>query len=277
MENSTETDLNKSPGESDKTADSPSESVWGNFKSIFPFLSVFIILLGLIKQGFYYDHFNIGIQDYISVSELILATANAATYLIYFVLLYGYSIWSYEKKASSLNYIETMKKRNEKWWKNFPNELIMLVITIVANIVLYIIGQRIIILFVLIADVIYIYPIISYFIEKEFTNPKEKNFNQKIILIPLSLGIIMIFYIIGLDLIQAAHVEKGEYTGTKIYTKDSTYVSDSIHYYIGKTSNFYFIYDKDKKSSTIIPEREVTKFELKENKVSIPFWKMKGF
>jgi len=56
-------------------------------------------------------------------------------------------------------------------------------------------------------------------------------------------------------------VRYGYYMGTKIYTKDSTYISDSSHYYIGKTQNYYFIHNRDN-TNMIIPEREVLKFDL---------------
>ena len=61
---------------------------------------------------------------------------------------------------------------------------------------------------------------------------------------------------------DVARARKGYYTGTKIYTKDSTYTSDSLHFYIGKTQNYYFFHNRGS-TNLIIPEREVLKFDLK--------------
>ena len=58
------------------------------------------------------------------------------------------------------------------------------------------------------------------------------------------------------------HFSEKAIISTKIYTNDSTYISESSNYFIGKTEKYYFIYNKDKKSSLVIPEREVSKFEL---------------
>ena len=73
---------------------------------------------------------------------------------------------------------------------------------------------------------------------------------------------VSIYIVVAFSAADCVATEQGEYAGTKIYTKDSTYISDSSHFYIGKTQNYYFIHNKDS-STLVIPEREVTKFDLK--------------
>ena len=267
MENSTESDLNKSPSESGRTADRSSESVWGKIKFIFPYLSAFIILLGLIKIGVYYWCFNIGIQDYIGVSELILAIANKAVGTLTVVSSFAFFSWNINKMTPLKEKRIEMIEQNKPFNKIFAFEIIMLSLLLILGIFSFAYGMKIMVFILGPTMTIPLYQILIY--DKRLASYKP--------LVFVFLLVIVTVLIICLDSIQDANYsENGKYLGTKIYTKDSTYISDSTHFYIGKTTDFYFIYNKDRKSATIIPEREVLKFELKESKISIPISKMKG-
>jgi len=112
-----------------------------------------------------------------------------------------------------------------------------------------------------------IYPIIFFLINYIYKKEKKRPLNKN--LFNLAYFSILFFAVINnFAYFDAQKAEKGIYTGTKIYTKDSTYVSDSTHFYIGKTTNYYFIYNKDKKSTLVLPEREVSKFELHWNLIT---------
>ena len=108
--------------------------------------------------------------------------------------------------------------------------------------------------------IVFFYPIVLFQTVALYKESAKKNFIKKVIHFGFLLFVILgAVIILAIGYVDAT--EKGEYTGTKIFTKDSTYVSDKNHFYIGKTQNFYFIYNKNS-STLVIPEREVTKFEL---------------
>ena len=76
----------------------------------------------------------------------------------------------------------------------------------------------------------------------------------------LLISLIGLYELTNWDVKNTKHFQ---YYGTKIITSDSTYTSDSLHYYIGKTENYVFIYNTPDKSATIIPSSEVRKMILK--------------
>ena len=255
---------NSEPSASDKPINNSNESVWKNFKHIFPYLYLLVVIFSLLREAIYYSHFNIEIQDYIGVSELLLPVSNSAITIIGFILFSGTLLWlngKFNKKKKRSRLIE----QNEKWWKIFSNEISGVIGVLIGGVISYITeSDEIFIFAVVLLGLLFVYPILSHFIIKKLKESESKNFNPNLLLVPLFLIVALITQV-AFTIGEELQVRKGEYTGTKIYTKDSTYVSDSTHFYIGKTTNFYFIYNKDRKSSTIIPEREVNRFELKEN------------
>ncbi len=78
--------------------------------------------------------------------------------------------------------------------------------------------------------------------------------------------IILFAWLLNTIYIDVSLTFKGKYLGTKIFTKDSIYISDKSSFFIGKTEKFYFI--RNRRSSTlVIPEKEVIKFDLKINRI----------
>jgi hypothetical protein len=62
---------------------------------------------------------------------------------------------------------------------------------------------------------------------------------------------------------EARRAYNGRYIGTVIKTKDTTYISDSTMFYVGKTKEYYFIYNKKKNNAIIIPDGEIEKVTYK--------------
>lgn len=222
---------------------------WKTLKEYIPLLSVLsagIILFSLIKQCIYYGHFNIQIQDYIEISELFLAFAGQLMLIVV--------------GTAALAIIAVSH------WQNRPK--IGVIKLIVLGIIIFVfLGMnlnhatdstyfRYLIPLGFLSMVITISMI-------RFDSKKAYSIEINIRNLPTFFVIVVFFLLlINITYLEAASTESGQYLGTKIFTKDSTYVSDKNHFYIGKTQNYYFIYNKDS-STLVIPEREVTKFELK--------------
>ena len=76
-------------------------------------------------------------------------------------------------------------------------------------------------------------------------------------------SMMVIFSLTWFTIFEINNVDKGKYLGTKVVTSDSTYTSDSFHFFIGKTENYFFIFNSREKEVTVIPNNEVKKFILK--------------
>ena len=255
MENSTE------------TIEKQNESIWKNFKSIFPYLSVFIIILGLLYDGFYYSHFNIDIQDYVGVSELLLSVSKVAVYVIILTVIFFVLAWFQE----SMQIVQESKK-NKKEVPSNATAMWLISITTASLIILLFVAMP----FFVYPSLILVFYLGGYFIIATVTTLLYKKFKAKYLsedkkaVLVTALVLITLFVVVK-AFIQSKITQNGEYVGTTIYTKDSVYVSNLTHYYIGKTSTCYFIYNKDKNSATIIPERDVTRFEIKENPIRFDY------
>lgn len=99
MENSTETDLDKSKFAA-KTESR--QSFLGLIKSWLPILSVLIIFLSLLKDWIYYTHFGIKIQFYLTVPELLLAISDELTIILIGVSVYFMMAFIYMNSKKSV-------------------------------------------------------------------------------------------------------------------------------------------------------------------------------
>jgi len=226
-------------------------------KSWFPILSVLILFLGLLKNWIYYIHFGIKIQFYITVPELLLTMADElAIILILTSFYFGMVLIYFNDKKLFINGI-LEDKFEFKRLKIYLGALVSLATWAILMLPL---KTKDWFTFFIIPTAI-LYPVI--FLETAILFKKMgKKLNHKLF---HGVSLILVFFIFffNFTFIEIQATDKGKYFGTKIYTKDSTYTSDSEHYYIGKTTSYYFIYNKGKNSTTIIPEREVLRCELK--------------
>jgi len=221
---------------------------WKSLKEYIPFLSVLsagIILFSLIEQCIYYGHFNIQIQGYTGISELFLAFADKLMLIVVGTAALAIVAWFYWRKKSKIG----------------ATDLIILGIVCLVNLAMLLNHAadadyiRYLVPLVLIS-----YIILTFMVYWGFSRVFGKEINIRIL---STFYIIVAFFLllVNTTYLEEDTTEGGRYLGTKIFTKDSTYVSDSTHFYIGKTQNYYFIYNKDS-STLVIPEREVTKFDL---------------
>lgn len=223
---------------------------FSKLKEYLPYFSGLIILLGLLRQMIYYSYYHVEIQNYIGVSELLLAWMDEAWLFVFFVFNTTMLFIFFSNQKYPKGKYATVKL------KNMENRMIKIssIATFLLTIILCFFS-----LYYFAAGIITFFFLPFYSLAKrilKFYPVSLKAFQ----FIYFSIGVFVTFTLLTAGSIHG--VNKGAYTGTKIYTKDSTYVSDSIHFYIGKTTNYYFIYNKDKKSTLVLPEREVSKFEL---------------
>ena len=225
------------------------------FKEYLPFLSVCIIISGLLYQMVYYNHFEVEIQYYISVSELFLVLCNKIAFMFYIPLL-----------AVAMVYVKFELSTKTVYATVIFGIIVMLILIFVNP------SDIFIIVAIGLLTIALIYPSIVKFFDSGFSNTADINAFHKFFYV-----ISTIIYFILIVILQATrdinNTEKGNYIGTTIVTKDSTYISTENHYFIGKTANYYFILNKEKDNSSILvlPEREVSQFKLKNRRLHYAF------
>lgn len=221
-----------------------------SFKDYVPYLSGLIIILGLIRQIVYYHHYDIEIQNYIGVSELLLAWVDELLIFSFamFIFLIN-SIFSLNDSSFKLNILGKI---------GIPLFTLLLCYIFTQQLLAndYVISTTYLILIFIV-----FFPMAGWIINGILNTHTISLANFKFSY--FSVLVILVLVLITRNSINK--VENGKYIGTKIFTEDSTYISDINHFYVGKTESFYFIYNKEAKTSLAIPEREVFKFEMKKN------------
>jgi hypothetical protein len=236
-----------------------------------PLLTGLLICLSLLKYIIFYDFFSIPITQYFQISEILLLFTDDLIYI--FVLLVAprlighFEAWVVEEKESTTilppdeqqhswnDYVKEFKKKRNTL-------LIMLSLGLLVVIVLAITGNRFQRTGAFYSSVCILLIIGSGVWEKSLLEQNIRyQLRQYLYYSMLFLFVVLIVIYRAVD--QASSVDEGKFIGTTIRTKDSTYVSDSAHIYIGRTKEYTYIYNKPDKSSTILPNSEIERVVFK--------------
>lgn len=226
-----------------------------------PLISLYVIILGGIKQSLYYMNFSIPIGYYISLSEF--GTSISSDLLVVIPVSAIYIVIS---KGSEIIAEKTFPEEDEQA-KRVVKLLKLRSIINVFFTILLLIGLFLLFLsnsfgYRLILAVLFLSVFIGYYVSYKLF---DKSFRVMLANNIISLTILysmFVFTIIDTGK-KIAFTEKGYYNGSKIKTIDSTYLSTDTCYFIGKTENYVFIYNKNQKATTIIPSDDVKQIYLK--------------
>ncbi len=217
-----------------------------------PLLTVILVALGLSKQAMYYSNFNVPIKYFLGISELSLIIS--VDLLVAFATVFGTVIYIFINR--------------EGFQKASPKSLFFFSKIFPVLAFLFTLGGTFIAAKTVATRLIWCCFLLGSFSYLFFTAYKSQiqkllNLDNRMIVLIASVSISTLCLIMlktGFDLIR---VEKGLYNGTKIYTTDSIYTSTGNSYFIGKTENYIFIYNKKDSTTSIIPSELVTKMVLK--------------
>ena len=245
-----------------------SENAIQKFTHFLPLISGLVICLSILKSIIFFNHFNIPIKFYLTLSELPIIIAGDL-FLILPLLIFGLltaniNVVFIEKKLIQRR-LELLRKSGRtkvsKKYSPFWNRFIM--ITIFIGIV------WIIILSICEKNYGEIYIGIccigTLLIAFYFTLLYEFPWMPLPSLVPIfySMHVLLCFGIFfAITTMEIQNVDNGRYTGTKIVTKDSTFKSTDSAFFIGQTSNYIFFYNKKDKHTSIIPASELKEIEL---------------
>lgn len=239
-------------------------------------ITIFIVILSMVKQILYYTNFNLQIKYFIGFSEIgMFISDDLLNNIFLFATSFAIPILqdiffpSIRKMDAAKEEKPIVEKKRGKGYK----------VMIVIFKILFLLGLYVFSIWYRKHYVLHFYDLIYYYVGwflafvilfLIFRLEVLRNFTGGQLILALVIG--MLFFSIvtqaGSDIEEA---EAGKYTGTTILLKDSTcYVSSKDSYFIGKTEKYYFQYNAKDSSTDIIPTDEVKIFHLVTNKFKKP-------
>jgi uncharacterized membrane protein len=232
-------------------------------------ISVMILVVGLIQQTLYYFRFNLPIKYFIGLSEIGLIISDDlisislifGCFLLMVILFANKTVsWEHEKAhfEASIKAEEALANKKE-WKRNRILTNVTFIIFSCVSVFLWAFSKSYfnkcfgLFFTILVLDLL----VLEYGKKLIYQNLSRSS------MFAVFIASIFIAAMIAKTGLQVMQVEKGKYVGTKIFTGDSTYVSDSAHYFIGKTEKFVFIYNVSDSSTDILPADKVEKIQLK--------------
>lgn len=225
-----------------------------------------VLLAGIIRLYLFYKSFNISILPFIELEELtVLAFDNFLFFIIFLISNIFIASFFYKKQKSEKNRrVDRLKE-----YGFFKIDKILLLIILVAF--LYLIQYQLekvlfyefILWVVLLIVGIYINPLI-YIESQKILKKKAILINRPTIILILSA--VNLFCFAGVSGISEAYKIKtmNYYSGSEFkLSNETSIVSDSQKYYVGKTKGFLFFYQPEEKVTHVIPSSFIEKIEIK--------------
>ncbi len=234
-------------------------------KRLIQYFSAFLIAVGIIRHSIYYGYFHVSIEDFIGTGEFLLLFADDIFLnLVIWIVVVGLGSLFLHDTIGEWNYIKLQNDAKKKFKQRILSEEYL------YNIFLFIVF---LVVFFFKKD--YLTNVIFFFLLLSTLTPiivREIKYKYDTLSdTPLDIGYLNLLqltifagtFVAMQATLSAVKTANGRYIGTIIQTSDSTYVSDSTFFFIGKTDNYTLMYNKADNTSTIIPNGEIKKFVLK--------------
>ena len=249
------------------------ESILGSLSLTLTNVSVLIILFGVIRETMYYNSFNIPIRYFMELSEMGLVTLD---YLPILLLVIG--ITAFFSLLINTNFQHStdklinrtkgvLRKKILLFFKKQFSQIRTIVISLIGffmsvDIAMLIIHNFTITLNAKLMLFLAMTLIIPIFVFAFHQGLKRTNVN---VILNIFFVLILLYFSTYKTLRDISNSNSGKYTGTRIYTDDTVYVSNDSSFYIGKTAKYVFIHDVIKSVNAIIPTEKIKKIILVEN------------
>jgi hypothetical protein len=241
-----------------------------------PQLSIIYVLISLSKLYVYFNSFNVPIKYFMSISELgLLVMDDIFIMFMVFALLFliGFRLRMPNKlfikvdesvQVSSISkYISETIKFTFSSWQVFIVALLFFGPLISAPI-FFVLSPKSEMYFILGWSMLGLEAIIIIGGLFLMRTDYRISFDGMFLFLAIGFAILFFWLHVGEEI---SKVKNGMYSGTKIYTSDSTFSSDKNSYFIGQTSRYVFFYRAVEETTTIISIDEVKRIDLKENDV----------
>ena len=239
-------------------------------KTFFPVIGILLIACGYMKFSFFYHHFDIRINNYLEFSEILtLFLPDIIKYglIIFLIILFNFI---FESKLSverihnlklaitdSYNLLDRIKLHYL-----YNKELIWLSSACVINYLIAFIWFREKFLDILFITFYIPAFLIFSILLQEFKHKYKELYDQY--LSPTYNNLILIFFLFNLYSIGSVYneikkVESGSKTIVTFEYSDENIKTDNNLIYIGQTSNYLFLHDKERKESKVFERSKLEK------------------
>lgn len=245
---------------------------------ISPIIGSFLIFIGFFKLYFFYNHWGINIISYLDFSEIILSFMNDLNILIFFFILLLIqmiigvtTIFTIDKKMkkkgtenaividSNLNNetieqsIDSSQNIIDKFDDAIKKEFMAVFIGITFVTLLSLT------LFLIFVKTIFLYLTFICFVQFILLITEKMELDSK-----SQIQTVFVLTLIGFTIGRSWFDIKQTESFPKIVsiqTDDSIYVTNNSLISLGKTNNFYFLYDRAKTQAVILPSSTIKKIK----------------
>lgn len=253
--------------------------------TIIPLCGALIVVAGVVKLQMFYWYFDISIFQYLETGEILLAFLKDFIFYSLFIIfliiissiIFPFTIKTENSNTGKPDKFNTFLLNEESFCKRLKNYfkflwfkfyLIVIILNIGITMLLKIKHHYYTDSLIITYSLILLFFGVIYIVEYIIKCHQKKQFIISLFKIGIIASIFAYLgYIYAVTKINADNIKifKSNY-GTAITTNDSTYISDSTFYYIGKTNNFVFLYNEKTAKYTALPMSEVKKMEISTNK-----------
>lgn len=231
-------------------------------RKLFPYLNFAAIGLGMIKLMFYYSAFGVNIIQYLDFSESLILCFESIIHLFLFLIVIFISSVLFLHKIGDFNSGNSDNIiSNQNFWKRlaayFGHNIWLIGVCIFLS---WLLNPY----FLLVIPLLYLLSETRYVLKHRYNTDLNSTYHNLILW-----GIFFVAFEYSF-LLREVNATKyyARYEGTILTIdtqkeEESRIVSDSVILFVGKTKEFYYMYDKKKGSALIIPSDKVLEVDLK--------------
>ena len=235
---------------------------WQDFLKLTPLFYVYIVLISFMKQYIYYQFFNINISDYLELSEILVSflddTFIYGLFIIYVIAVYFFMSKGYVRfmnliSRKILTFIHWLSKKERKSVQILDKHvwIFFLVIAVGYGVIFFrnAIHHHDWIVFASVRPVVII-SIIVLFLLFHYSKLADR-LNNILVKELILFSIILFLFNIERAVLAVNQVKyKNKIYITEIAFKDQKIKSDENKYFIGKTINYVFLFNKNDNKTT---------------------------
>ncbi len=267
------------------------EKSWEKYIKLIPVIYGVIVIISFIKIHIFYLFFNLNISEYLQLSELLVLflddlLLHALSILLIIVVVAPFLKYINKKeinkkdKGSNIGTEDLIKEQykkeinkkdegsnigiedliKEQYRAIRKSTLISISVTILVSSIIFLLVSFISLkkewyLPPVVSTVTFIlYAILIFYLMMGISNPIKDNF---IVWIILYFAAVLTFIIPKTVSEAISKKHNFNYSNNEIEYKKDTIRSDSVQFFIGKTANYIFYYNKEKHQTTAFPLKDV--------------------
>jgi hypothetical protein len=228
----------------------------------------FLIFLGVLRQFIFYKFFGINILPFLTLSEIVISFFDNIFLLTIITIVFILTAFLFRhpiRKAKRLHKLES--NINIEIRRNYTIYYILSLVLILTLLPLFFAQKKPLLLIILNVALFLLIILSLYFFSKKSISIDNEGFriNENVSkLSPLIMAIILTWIVFAFTSVEISQVKNNKNVQVVMMLKDSTTLSsNSKLYYLGKTDNYFFLFNDQDRSTEIIPKDEVKILHMK--------------